>query len=182
MTPGGSRTRCLTASLVMNINRGIAVGFLGIFSAVFIVNQVSKLYRTFWPPISRWFVRHVVLPRLSHGRHMFNPTRVELLCHLLHWVAVILCSSLSVTNLSHAASRAGHIAVVHIVPLSISYQLSFVSRAFGLSLNAMLKVHRSLAIMATIQSTLHGLLRLQIAGGYTKLTLFQTMVPCPFDA
>lgn len=166
---------------MMNIDRGFAVGFLGIFGAIFIINQVSKIYRTFWPSVSRWFVKHMVLPRLSHNRHKFNPTRVELLCYLLHWVMVILCNSLNVANISHAASRAGQIAIIHIVPLSISYQLSFVSSAFGLSLNAMLKVHRSLAIMATIQSTLHGLIRLQTAGGYTKLTLFQTMVTSPFD-
>ena len=173
--------QCLVTSLMMNINSGYAIGFLGIFGARLAINQVSLLYRTLWPPISRWLVRHVVLPRLFHGRHIFNPTRVELLCHLLHWVAVIVYNTCGVTDLSQAASRAAQIAVVHIVPLSISYRLSFVSRALGLSLNTVLKVHQSLAVVTTLQSALHGLILTQIAEGWTGSMVFEIMVYFSFS-
>ena len=160
----------------MNDNGAFAIGFLGILGAILVINQVSTLYRTLWQPISRWLTRHIVLPRLFHGRHLFNPTRVEVLCHLIHWVATILYNTCGVTSLSQAASRAAQIAIIHIVPLLVSYQLGSVARALGLSLNAVLKIHQSVAVMATVQGALHGLIQLLIAGGWKGSMVFKIMV------
>ena len=168
-----------SASFIMNIHIAFAAGFLGIFGAALVINRVSKLYRTFWLAISGRLVRHVLLLRLFHGRHIFNPTRAELLCHLLHWVATIVYNTWRVTNLSQAALRAGQIAVINIVPLLVTYQLGFASSAFGLSLNAVLKVHQSLAVMALVQGALHSIIQLLIEG-QTKPMLFQIMVVFPF--
>ena len=91
-----------------------------------------------------------MLLRLFRGQHIFNPTRIGLLCHLLHWAAVIVYTTSGVNDLSRAASRAAQIAVIHVVPSAVSYQLSFVSHALGLSLNAVLQVDQSLAVMTIL--------------------------------
>ena len=54
-------------------------------------------------------------------------------------------------GVSEAASRAGLIAVIHIVPLLIAYQLGFVPNALGLSINVLLKEYQALAVMATMR-------------------------------
>ncbi len=160
----------------MNINCGFAIGFFSIFGTLLIANQVSKVCRACWPPISRWTVRHVLLPRLFRGRHIFNPTRTELLCHLLHWTAVIVYSTWDVDSLSGAALRAGQLAVIHVVPLLITYQLGFVSRLLGLSFNVTGRVHQSLAFMALVQSILHSAIHLQTGGKQIETMVSQTIV------
>ena len=160
----------------MNINSGFASGFFAIFGAVLVVNQASRLCRAYWPPMSRWVIRHVLHPRLFRGRHTFNPTRVEVLCHLLHWTAVIVYNTWDVDSLGRAALRAGQLAVIHIVPLLITYQLGFVSSILGLSLNVVGKVHQSLAVMALVQSMLHSVIHLQTEERQTKSMLFQIIV------
>ena len=161
---------CLDLPLDMNINRGFAIGFFSIFGAVLVVNHVSRLCRRYWPLISRWMVKHVLLPRVFRGRHLINPTRVEVLCYLLHWTAVIIYDTWNVDSFGRAASRAGELAVIHIVPLLITYQLAFVSSVLGVSLDTVKKAHQSLAVMVLLQGMLHSALHLSIAKTDTGLT------------
>lgn len=160
----------------MNITRGFAIGFFSIFGALLIANHVSKVCRACWPPISRWTTRHVLLPRLFGGRHIFNPTRIELLCHLLHWTAVIVYNTWDVDSLGRAALRAGQLAVIHVVPLLITYRLGFVSRVLGLSFNVTGRVHQSLALMASVQSIVHIAIHLQTDEKQIKSMVFPTIV------
>jgi hypothetical protein len=107
---------------------------------------------------------------------MINPTRVEVLCHLLHWTAVIVYNTWNVDSLGQAALRAGQLAVIHVVPLLITYQLGFVSNILGLSLNVVRKVHQSLAVMVLVQGMLHSVLHFQTEEWQAKLTPFQIAV------
>lgn len=160
----------------MNLNRGFAIGFFSIFGALLIANHVAKLCRACWPLISRWTVRHILLPRLFRGRHICNPTRIELLYHLLHWTAVILYNTWDVDGLGRAALRAGQLAVIHVVPLLITYQLGFVSRVLGLSFGAIGRVHQSLAFMALLQAILHCVIHLQVEKNQAKSMVSQITV------
>ena len=161
---------CLDLPPVMNINRSFAIGFFSIFGAVLVLNHVSRLRRKYWHLISRRMVKHVLLPRLFRDKHLVNPTRVEVLCHLLHWTAVIIYNTWDVDSFGRAALRAGELAIIHIVPLLITYQLAFVSSLLGLSLNVVEKVHQSLAAMVFLQGCLHSVLYLQTTGRQTELT------------
>ena len=160
----------------MNINYGFAIGFFSTFGAVFVVNHVSKLCQKYGPSTSRWMYKHVLLPRIFHDWHLFNPTRIEVLCHLLHWTAVIIYDIWEVDSLNHAALRAGQLAAIHVVPLLVTYQLAFVSSVLSLSLNVVRKIHQSLAIMVLVQGMLHIVLHLQTTGMLIKLTPFQIAV------
>ena len=120
--------------------------------------------------------RHLLLPTVFRGRHIINPTRVEVLCHLLHWTAAIIYNTWNVDSINQAALRAGQLALIHLVPLLITYQLAFVSSVLGISLNIVGKVHQSLAVMALVQGILHSVLHLQTEERQTKLTRFQIAV------
>jgi hypothetical protein len=107
---------------------------------------------------------------------MINPTRVEVLCHLLHWTAVIVYNTWNVDSLGQAALRAGQLAVIHMVPLLITYQLGFMSSVLRISLNVVGKVHQSLAVMVLLQGMLHSVLHLQTEERQTKMTPFEIAV------
>ena len=82
----------------------------------------------------------------------------------------------NVDSLGQAALRAGQLAVIHVVPLLITYQLAFVSNILGLSLNVVGKVHQSLAVMVLVQSMLHSVLHLHTEERQAKLIPFQIAV------
>lgn len=115
-------------------------------------------------------VKHVLLPRLFHRRHLINPTRVEVLCHLIHWTAVITYNTWNVNTFGQAALRAGQLGIIHVLPLQITYQLAFVSSVLGLSLNNVKKVHQSLAVMVLVQGMLHSAIHLSTTKTITGLT------------
>ena len=85
---------------------------------------------------------------------------------MLHWTTVIVFNSWNVDRL----------AVIHTVPLLISYQLAFVSSVLGLSLHIGLKVHQSLAIMALVQGMLHSIIYLQAEERQIQLMFFPILV------
>lgn len=161
---------------MMDIVLGFSIGFFSIFGALFIATSASQLWRAWLPPASRWLSRHLLVPRLFRERQSVNPTRVELLCHLFHWTAVIVCNTCHVVDLNEAATRSGQLAVIHMVPLLIAYQLGFLSRLLGVSYNAIKTVHQSLAFMALMQSTLHVVLQLQINDTHIQSMMFQIIV------
>lgn len=162
--------------LTLENHDGFAIGFLGILVAAWVICQVTTLYQTFWPPTIRWFRKRIVLPRLFHGRHFFNPSRLQVICHLLHWVATILYNTYDVASLAQAASRAGQIAVVHIVPLLVSYQLGYVSQTLGISMKSVLELHISMGLMATVQGVVHTFIHWRMAGRLLGPMVFQITV------
>ena len=200
----------------MNCNQAFVIGFFSVFGAVLVVNHVSRLYQTYWPPtsdwiirkwskmsdwvirkwsktskwvvrnwskMSKWVFREVLLSRLFRGQHVLNPTRIELLCHLAHWTAVIVYNTWGVDSLDKFALRTGQLAVVHVVPLLITYQLGFVASVFGVSLHVVEKVHQSLAAMVLVQGLLHSIIHLLSNWDEVSSTLVQIMVfaKCTFS-
>ena len=79
-------------------------------------------------------------------------------------------------SLGQAALRAGQLAIIHIVPLLITYQLAFVSSVLRISLNVVGKLHQSLAVIALAQGMLRSVIHLQTEERQTKLTPFQIAV------
>jgi hypothetical protein len=57
-----------------------------------------------------------------------------------------------------ARSRAGALAVFHLMPLAVAPRLSMGAKAFGLSLGAYHYLHYSIGLMALCQSILHVIL------------------------
>lgn len=68
---------------------------------------------------------------------------------------------LGVSNLSMARSRAGSLAVFHLVPLTLTPQLSMGAKLIGLSLGYYRRIHSTVGLMACFQSILHVILAYQ---------------------
>lgn len=163
----------------MEIQAVFGIAFLGVFGTRLLYHQAFVLARRAYPTISGRFVRHISLPRLFRGRHFINPTRIEVLCHIVHWTSAIIYNAYGVRSLSHAATRAAQIAVIHAVPLLAAHQLSFVSHALGLPLGSVYKMHASLGIMTTIQGTFHSIVRLRDMDKWVETTVYGTIVGMP---
>lgn len=163
-------------SVTMNNNEIFAAAFLGVFGVALFYSQATTILTNYSRPTAEWVARHALLPKIFRGRHFFNPTRIELLFHLAHWVLTIIYNTYDVHNLSQAATRASQLAVIHVIPLLATHQLSFVSDNLGLPLNGILKIHASLGLMALIQGILHSLIEIQVIGEWGSLAISGAIV------
>ena len=75
-----------------------------------------------------------------------------------------------------AASRAGELAVIHLVPLLITYRLGYVSRLLGLSFEQTGTVCQSLAVMTLVQCIIHSAAPLPTDGKRINSMVSETIV------
>ncbi|KKZ60270.1 hypothetical protein EMCG_04997 [[Emmonsia] crescens] len=95
-------------------------------------------------------------PYLLRRRWLCGPiTRSRAVLHALHLAGTLACNLLGVNTLREASSRAGSLALLHVTPLFFGQQFSLAAELLGVSLRAYHLLHKSFAIMAVIQSTLH---------------------------
>lgn len=147
----------------MEVDRIYAIGLLGLFAALLVGHQGSKVIRSgysHWGALCNYADTHLVLPKIFQGRLFFNPTRSEALCHVLHWISVIIFDTYRVTTLSAAEKRTALLAVIHLVPLVVSLQLSHIANSVGLSARTVSKIHASIGLMATLQGVAHASMHL----------------------
>jgi hypothetical protein len=113
----------------------------------------------FNPRLATFTARHLVLPYLLPRWYLLGPvTRLQGLLHCIHIAGTLTCNIFRVSSLSMARSRAGSLAVFHLMPLALAPRLSMGARLFGLSLGAYHYVHYSIGLMAILQSILHVIL------------------------
>ncbi|KAF3394444.1 Ferric/cupric reductase transmembrane component 7 [Penicillium rolfsii] len=107
--------------------------------------------------------KHVVLPHLFPRWYLWGPvTRLQALLYCVHIAGTLTCNIFGVSNLSVARSRAGSLAVFHLVPLALAPRLGMGAKLFGLSLGAYRNLHSSIGFMATFQSILHVILAVRM--------------------
>lgn len=147
----------------MEIDQVYAIGLLGLLATLLIGQQGSKAVKSMygrWTTLCKYADTHLAVPKIFQGRLIFNPTRSEALCYLLHWTTVIVFDSYGVTTVSLAAKRTALLAVIHLVPLAVSFQLSYIANSMGLSRRTVSTIHASLGLMATIQGVAHACMHL----------------------
>ena len=100
----------------------------------------------------QWGIR----PYLVRRRSLFGPiTYSRITWWLVHWGSTVTCNFLGIQNWHEASSRAGTLALLHIVPLFFSQQFSMAADIFGISLKAYQLLHQAFGAMAIVQSALH---------------------------
>lgn len=110
----------------------------------------------FNPRLGGFITRHVVLPYLLPRWYLWGPlTRLQALLHCFHLAGTLTCNILGVSSLSMARSRAGTLAVFHLVPLALTPRLSMGAKFIDLSLASCKHLHSTVGLMATFQSILH---------------------------
>jgi hypothetical protein len=113
----------------------------------------------FNPRLATFMTRHLVLPYILPRWYLWGPvTRMQALLHCIHIAGTLTCNIFRVPSLSVARSRAGSLAVFHLMPLALAPRLSMGAKLFGLSLGAYHYLHYSIGLMATFQSILHVIL------------------------
>lgn len=142
----------------MEIDRIYAIGLLGLLAALFVGHQGLRAVRFGHRQckiLCKYAHAHLALPKIFQGRLFLNPTRLEAFFHITHWVAVVVFDTFRVNSLHTAQTRTAQLAVIHLVPLMVSFQLSCTADSLGLSLKTFLKLHGSLGLMATLHGIAH---------------------------
>ncbi|PYI33125.1 hypothetical protein BP00DRAFT_367459 [Aspergillus indologenus CBS 114.80] len=108
------------------------------------------------PALFYLFTRYIVLPYIVRRSLFWSPiSRGAAFIHILHWSGTLICNILGVNSAGAARSRAGSLALLHLVPALWTPQLSFGAHFFNLSLSAYNRFHRAFGWMALIQCGVH---------------------------
>lgn len=144
---------------VMDLYTAFAIGFLGSFGAFLLFRVATRISRTTYSRISRWWTRYVVTSRVFRSRHTFNPTRAQLICLVVHLGVTAFYNAFRVQTTSQASTRAGQLCLLHLVPLLFPMQVTYTSYALDISLSNAKYAHIALGSMAIIQGCLHCILQ-----------------------
>jgi hypothetical protein len=100
------------------------------------------------------------------SRTRFTPpvTRGDVVAQLLYWGGTLLVNTFQVRSLSEAASRAGSIAILYLIPLVAGSRLSFAADRMGLSLRTFQYLHNTFGLMVSAQLISHVVLVARIGG------------------
>ena len=129
----------------------------GILFLLLIQRYVLHIFRfLFNPHLFVLFSRHLMLPYLFHHQCFWGPISwLHASLHMLHLGGTLTCNITGVHNISTACSRAGTLAVLHLIPLFFVPNLSLAAEIFGFSLSVYHHFHRALGWMTILQVALH---------------------------
>lgn len=97
-----------------------------------------------------------MLPYIFHRRCFWGPISwLRAGLHMLHLGGTLTCNITGVHNISIARSRAGTLAVLHLILLLFVPNLSLAAEIFGFSLSVYHHFHRALGWMTILQVALH---------------------------
>jgi hypothetical protein len=160
----------------MDLYAAFAIGFLGSFGALLLLRVVTRISRTTYSRISRWWTRHVVTSRTFKSQHTFNPTRAQLICLFVHLAVTSFYNSFRVHTISQASTRAGQLCLLHAVPLLFPMQVAYTSYALDISLGNAKYAHVALGIMAIVQGCLHCILQYVQGSQLEEMSVSQILV------
>ena len=127
---------------------------------------LALLYRTS-SYVSQWvqnrtlfyIFKYLIYPVfIRQSRFSSSVTRWQALAYLLYWSATAICNVIGVSTTQQAAQRAGTLATLHIVPLLFSNRGSLAADLLGMSLQTYNTIHKSVGLMAFLQSAIHTLI------------------------
>ena len=126
----------------------------------------------FNPRLFVLFPKHSILPYLFR-RHSFWGliSRLRAGLHLLHLIGTFACNIIGVHDISTARSRAGSLAVLHLVPLLFVPNLSLAAKIFGFHLSVYHHIHRAIHRAMGWMSILQGAIHVVFAVYKTALDL-----------
>lgn len=129
----------------------------GILLLLLLQRYVLRICKAvFNPRLFILFSRHLVLPYLFRRRGFLGPiSRLRAGLHVLHLGGTLTCNIFGVHDISAARSRAGSLAVLHLIPLLFVPNLNLAAEIFGISLSVYHHLHRALGWMTVLQTALH---------------------------
>ena len=142
----------------MEVTQIYAIAAGAIFGSCLVARTVLTLIR-FCRPYGVFLFKHLLYPLVLRRHRFFGPwTRAQVLFHLLYVAVNIFCGTFRVSTVAQAASRAGSLSLINMMPSYFGYHLSFVSDILGLSLSMYRRVHASTGAMSVFLGLLHAII------------------------
>jgi hypothetical protein len=100
--------------------------------------------------------KHLIWPAITR-RTRFTPpiSRGDFLVQLLYWGGTSVLNFVQVRSLQEAASRAGSLTILSLIPLVAGSRLSFAADVTGISLRTFRYLHKTFGFMVTAQLISH---------------------------
>lgn len=165
-----------SARTIMDLYAAFAIGFLGVFGAFLLLRVATRISRTTYSRISRWWTRYIVTSRVFSTHHTFNPTRAQLICLVVHLAVTAFYNAFRVQTVSQASTRAGQLCLLHVIPLLFPMQIAYTSYALDISLGNAKYAHVALGTTAIIQGCLHCILQYVQGSRLQKMSVSQILV------
>ena len=142
----------------MDVTKVYSIIAGGVFGALVVLHWLLRMWQNV-QTLSIWGFRHFLYPFLLARRRFIGPwTRAGFLLRLLYVFFNAFCGSFGVTSLAQAATRAGTLSLVNMIPLYFGLHLGFIADLLGLSLKDFCSIHGASAVMSAILGILHGVL------------------------
>jgi hypothetical protein len=103
------------------------------------------------------------------------------------WAITIAFNFIGVSSLSEGGSRAGSLAIFSFIPLFMADRLGFTADIMDLPLRTVLQMHKSVGVMAILQTAAHITLKclsgdFKLKDSKTKGNFYGLMVSFPLDS
>lgn len=155
----GMHTRSLTFISIlrtMDVTAKYALAAGGIFSLLLLMQLIPRLPKLF-KGVSTWVLKHLVFPYVLDRHRTVGPwTRAAVLVHLAYIAANVCCLGFRASSVSEAGLRAETLSLINMVPLFAGAHMSFLADTFGLSLNSVRRIHRSVGWMSFSLALFYG--------------------------
>ena len=127
----------------------------GCIALLFLVRTLIRLCWLF-KPSNILLRKHILYPFLLRRHRLLGPwTRAQVAYQVIYLAANIFCTCFKVSTASDAATRAGFLSLINMVPAYFGLHLSFICTLLGVSLPSYQVFHRSIGTISVLLSLLH---------------------------
>ena len=142
----------------------------GVVFGLCLMVRAALTFVRYFRPYNVLLMKHL-LHRLALRRHrFFGPwTRAQVFFHLFYVATSIFCSTFRVSTVIEAATRAGTLSLVNMMPSYFGHHLSSVSDILGLLLLVYRRIHALTGAMSVFLGLFHAVVNVT---NTTSLSLF----------
>jgi hypothetical protein len=137
----------------------------GAFAALFLQHAMGLSSTLLRSRLAKKAFKHLAWSVIVSRTRCTPPiTRGDVVAQLLYWGGTLLVNVFQVRSLPEAASRAGSIAILYLIPLVAGGRLSFAADWMGLSLRTFQYLHNTFGLMVSAQLISHVVLVFRTGG------------------
>lgn len=130
----------------MNVTSVYAIVAGGLFAVLTTIQFLVQGYWFLKNRLLRYILRYAIYPYFISRHRLFGPWTYGYAClQITYWALTLFCNSFAVKSLKEAGKRAGFLCLINMVPLYLSFHLSFIADVLGLLLQAYRQIHASVS-------------------------------------
>ena len=139
----------------MDVTQFYAIAAGSCIALVFMVRTLIRL-RWLLKPGDGLLRKHLLYPLLLRRHRLLGPwSRAQVALQVIYLAANIFCICFKVSTASGAATRAGHLSLINMVPAYFGLHLSFICTLLGVSLPTYRRFHASTGTVSVLLGLLH---------------------------